>query len=279
MTPTRALLALVILAATAAACARSDPSATSLSGESPPTALAERPAPTEASHRSPAGGPRPSLATDPPPQPTVAGAFDQPPVSAPSARWGPATLVVGDSITWQWILAGGPLEFPGVDFLAGPAWQFDACSTPVTPVCQPPVDHVRTQAEWGMADRVVWMLGTNDTNEVWDGGWNAADEQVATQALAALPEATCVVVVLPWLGPGARTAHRREVDEARTWFAIAATGLPNAHVVDWGPFAARPGVLDGDGIHLAVDPGTGRITPEAHRARSEVIRRALGTCR
>jgi hypothetical protein len=138
-------------------------------------------------------------------------------------------------------------------------------------------------------DIAVLFLGVNDSDTVWDGGWQPDDVAAWTPLLAAAP---CVVVVLPWLADSATEAHRAAVHDARAWLVA---NHPNT--VDWAGYANQPDVLDPDGIHLeyagttvaqAVESVGGDfaalgalrlpITPAAADARRAVITAAIERC-
>lgn len=195
------------------------------------------------------------------------------------ARSAEATVIEGDSITWQFVKGGdGDREFPDATIHAGPGWQMGSCVSSLTPDCEAPLDHVRRLVDDGHVDTVVFLLGTNDSEPVRSNGWDAGDENVWLQAFSAPPADTCVAVVLPWLTEAAPPGHRAEIDEARAWMQRAADDLPNVHTVDWRPYTQQPGVMHTDGVHLARRDEDQRITLPAWAARRDVIGDALATC-
>ena len=193
-------------------------------------------------------------------------------------RGDPATLIEGDSITWQFVKGDGDREFPDATFHAGPGWQMGTCSSVLTPECETPLDHVRRLVDDTQVEAVVFLLGTNDSEPTRSDGWDAGDENVWRQAYATPPAETCVVTVLPWLTEAAPPEHRAEIDEARAWMQRAADTLPNVHTVDWRPYTRQPGVMHTDGVHLARSDKDQRITLRAYAARRDVIDEALSTC-
>lgn len=184
-------------------------------------------------------------------------------------------VIEGDSITWQYALHGGGADFPGASFNVGPGWTMNTCVNGMTPDCDTtPLQDVRNKVAAAKADKVVYLLGTNDSNTTWNGGWSGYDDQVWTEGILAPPGDSCVVLVLPWTET---TTH--DIEEARSWMIQAADTLDNVHVVDWEPYAKKPNVLDPDGVHLMHDAaGSMYITEEAHEARRAVIAEALATC-
>lgn len=183
-------------------------------------------------------------------------------------------LVEGDSITWQFDQAGGGAELADVEVHAGPGWQIDQCVDHASPGCVSPAENLAARAD-GL-DRVVILLGTNDADEVWNGGWTADDETRWAAVLDATPADLDVVLVLPWLSDAARPAHRTQIDAARAWMSRQAGERANIAVVDWRPYAERPGVLAPDGVHLAhADGDPAALTLAAYDARRDVITDAL----
>lgn len=183
-------------------------------------------------------------------------------------------LIEGDSITWQFALAGGGAEFPSATFHTGPGWTMNTCVDGAmgAECLQPPLPNVREKVAAAAADTTVYLLGTNDANTTWNGGWSGYDDQVWTEGLLAPPGDACVTVVLPYTET---TTH--DIDEARSWMEQAAALLGNVHTVDWKPYALQPGVLDSDGVHLSRDEN-GKVTQVAYEARRAVIAEALAAC-
>lgn len=204
------------------------------------------------------------------------------PVLPPPPYPDPVTVrVEGDSILWQYLIDGGEDDWPAtVTMNAGPGWTVAACGTD----CVAPAADLAAHDE----DVAVVMLGVNDGDPIWQGGWTATDEAAWTPVLSSAP---CVAVVLPYVGPGASAAHRAAVDEARDWLSSHGT------VVDWADWATAPGVLDEDAIHLAYEgttlaevlasvggdvkaiPGLDLdLTDAAYSARHEAIDAAINAC-
>lgn len=187
------------------------------------------------------------------------------------------TVITSDSIGWQYALAGGGADTHATSWHTGPGWQMDACVNGITPVCATPLNHVRGQVDAATAETVVYALGTNDSHLMYGGGWDTRDERVWTAGLTAPPAESCVAVVLPWVAPHVQGHY--DIDAARGWITDAAALLPNVHVVDWAPYAQQPGVLDGDGVHLAYGPGgSADVAPTAYEARRAVFAEAVASC-
>jgi hypothetical protein len=198
-----------------------------------------------------------------------------------------SVVIEGDSITWQLEVHGRQALSEDVHWNLGPGWTISRCNIPA-PCTAPEVD-IKHQLDAGEAETTIVLLGVNDADPIWNGGWNETDE---ARWLVAIERAPCVVAVLPWLGEGASIEHRTEVDEARDWLQANVE-----HVVDWKPYAQQPNVLDPDGIHLAYEGQTlssilesvggdveaaGRLdvslTTEAETARLALIEETLTLC-
>jgi len=181
--------------------------------------------------------------------------------------------IEGDSITLQYALSGGGDDFPGAVIHAGNGWAMTAC-LPVG--CVTPLDDVRQSTAEGTADRVVWLLGTNDAV----GGFSTDEANGWTTALYAPADAACVVLVKPWITDPQPPEFKAGVDQVRAWVDQWAPVRPNTVAVDWAPYAQRPGVLMYDGVHLQpADPADfAHVTAEAREARRDVIAEGLAQC-
>lgn len=116
----------------------------------------------------------------------------------------------------------------------------------------------RTAARFsGSAAPDAWViaLGTNDAG-------NAAFDRLGSYAsrirtvLAAIPGDAPVV----WIGPAVQTSsiiRGREDEVAAFGRALhdVATDTPRLHILDWGGYAALPGILGSDGVHLTEPVG------------------------
>jgi hypothetical protein len=107
-------------------------------------------------------------------------------------------------------------------------------------------------AELGNQPDVVFLaLGTNDAG-LWDGrdGWTSADEAVWTEVLGAVRPGTCVIILLPAVGPEAEAnwpGVAASEDRARAW--LTAAGADAGAVVSDSALWLD-GVRIDDGIHL-----------------------------
>lgn len=154
----------------------------------------------------------------------------------------------GDSVSFQMLYGGGAT--PGVEWNAIIGATTSACNESLFPGCVPAYRHLPEQVRQGKASRVVWALGFNDDNEVWNGGWDDNDVAYHTLTLKAVPQTSCLVIILPALGNGARPAYEVEVQENRQWLLQYAASRPGTIIVDWDPYAKTPGILDTDALHL-----------------------------
>ena len=205
------------------------------------------------------------VACKPPPITPGVPAADPPPVTVPQVPEA-RPLVVGDSISWQ-VLNGGAWP-AGWDHHMAPGWKADT----VQPL-------VGQRAAANTLDELVIMLGTNDANPVWNGGWTAQDEARWLQLVHTPAAGVCVAIVLPWLAPTTPDqAHVAEIAEARTFITALAATRPGTVLVDWATWAQQPGVLDADGIHLAAGVDLEHPTELAMQARIDAATAALEGC-
>ncbi|MCY7396148.1 MAG: hypothetical protein LH468_08375 [Nocardioides sp.] len=143
----------------------------------------------------------------------------------------PTVLMVGDSLTWR-----------GTDELARlrPDWVIDGQSG--RNLSQLPDRLDRFEADRGTPTGLVVALGTNPA-----GGYTAA--RLRTQ-LARLPEATPVMVVLPYRGGGSNTLQQvRQVDRVTDLLKTVVAGQPGTCTADWRGLVARDPDLLVDGTH------------------------------
>lgn len=158
------------------------------------------------------------------------------------------TIGEGDSVSFQMLYGGG--ETPGVEWNAIIGATTNACNQGLFPGCQPALQHLPEQVRQGKASRVVWALGFNDSNDYYNKGWTDDDVVYHTLTLNAVPASSCMVVILPALGAGARATYEAEIQKNRQWLMQYATARPGTVIVDWDPYAKTPGILDTDQLHL-----------------------------
>lgn len=194
--------------------------------------------------------------------------------AATSATDGTATLVVGDSIEWQ---AGMSqyLTVDGTEYYAYMGWKIDDV--------QPKINERRDNGSLG---KLVLMLGTNDADPTWNGGWDRNDEMRWLSAVTNLNPDTKVAIVLPYICDAAPAAKVAETNEARAYLTLLAQTF-DLGLVDWKDYATEPGVLGPDCIHLdatgnaaytvTVVAGTARsnATEDAKAALADVVETAI----
>lgn len=163
--------------------------------------------------------------------------------------------------------------FPGMYVHAGNGWAMTAC-LPVG--CATPLDDARAMTDAGLADRQVWMIGTNDAA----GGFSQAEANGWPTAMFDPPAETCEVWVEPWVTAPQPPEFIAAVNQVRAWIEQIAPLRPNTVVIDWAPYAQRPGVLGFDGVRLATVDNTNMayVTSQAVQARSDLIRDGLAQC-
>jgi lysophospholipase L1-like esterase len=192
----------------------------------------------------------------------------------------PGTIaVLGDSITWGWLMSGGQGDLPDGAFLyADPGatiWQRGFFGE------EPPNAVLQDRALAAQADTVVLRYGTNDANPgTGPGGWEAADEAAWTESIGAEyvhPDA-CLVIVLPYVAE--HVAFAAEVDQARAFLSGLAATRPNTFVIDWADHVGD--TLSPDGVHQQTmdhpDLEWDVLTPEAYEAFTDSIDAALARC-
>jgi hypothetical protein len=142
--------------------------------------------------------------------------------------------------------------------------------------CTTPLDDAKAMTDAGLADRQMWMIGTNDAA----AGFSQAEANGWATAMFDPPAETCEVWVEPWVTAPQPPEFIAAVNQVRAWIEQTAPLRPNTVVIDWAPYARRPGVLWFDGVHLAAVDNTNMVyvTPEAVQARSDIIRDGLTQC-
>lgn len=192
----------------------------------------------------------------------------------------PGTVaVLGDSITWGWLMSGGGNDLPEGAFLYGdPAatiWQDGFFGDEAPNVV------LQNKSLAGEADTVVLRYGTNESNPgTGPGAWEAADEAAWTESIGAeyVHPDSCLVIVLPYVAE--HVTFAAEVDEARAFLTGLATTRPNTFVVDWADHVGD--TLSSDGIHQKTmdhpDVEWDVLTPEAYDAFSDSMDAALALC-
>jgi hypothetical protein len=198
------------------------------------------------------------------------------PVPAPVAPTPPvqvegSTLIEGDSLTVQEVL-GKTVDVPGTVH-AGLGWTAVNCLPNNTPGCISPTQNVHEQTMAGQVDRLVWALGSNDANIVWNGGWTIHDQLFWQDSFDILPAESCLVMVTPY----AVDPHPSQAayQAATQWIYSYAAGRPNTVVIDWSQYA----ILGEDGLHLALDPnGSFGISAESANARAQAYLDGLAQC-
>lgn len=190
----------------------------------------------------------------------LATASCQPVPPAPAAGPTASVLVVGDSITWQ------AARYLPWEVSAYMGWTMSDVE-----------QLVWSRRDAGAISTLVVALGTNDSNPVWNGGWTATDENLWSSVILNLHPDTPVVLIKPWLGPGAVQSHVDQVAKARAYVDALASLRPNTVVVDWADYGA--GQLASDGVHLAFDVALGdpyyNVLPSAVAARQAAIEAGL----
>lgn len=182
--------------------------------------------------------------------------------------------VAGDSITVEALCGDSQCGSPaGDDRPDDVSWHAGLGWTMVN--VEPRIEAAVTN---GRPQTLVWALGTNDASPT-HGGWGWPEIAQTVEFLDLPHPDACVVVVLPWLGSGARAAHRAEITKARNDLpTIAANRDGPTVVVDWadvvGPHA-RPELLHTDGIHLTQDSA---LRPDAQRERLELYWDGVRQC-
>jgi len=199
-------------------------------------------------------------------QPVLLTAADKP------AQVEASTVIEGDSITLQYAMSGGTADFPDAWLHAGNGWAMTAC---LPAGCTTPLEDIRLKTAEGSAGRVVWLLGTNDAVD----GFSTDEANGWTTALYATSEDACVVLVKPYITDPQPPEFQAGVDQVRAWIDQWAPVRPNTVVVDWAPYAQRPGVLWFDGVHLQpVADDFAQVTDVAREARRDVIADGLAQC-
>lgn len=209
-----------------------------------------------------------------------------------------STIAEGDSVSWQYVNGGGQEDWPDVEFHVGPGDSLATCYKTWNPDCTTSRWHVEDAVANGVADRVYLAHGANDSSTTGlasDGladGWSDVDVIEWTNILDnVIPEASCVVVQLPWIEAPQPAANVAQVAEARAWLTAAVETRENVHLIDWEPYFHRPSVAMYDGAHLKNVEG-GRtifdtlghvttiedLTPEARQARIDVMTDGLALC-
>jgi hypothetical protein len=192
----------------------------------------------------------------------------------------PGTVaVLGDSITWWWLMSGGQSELPADAFLYGdPAatiWQKGFFGEEAPNVV------LQNRGLAAQADTVVLRYGTNESNPgTGPGAWDAADEAAWAESIG--PEYvhsdSCLVIVLPYVAE--HVAFAPEVDEARAYLASLAATRPNTFVIDWAHHVGD--TLSPDGIHQELmdhpDLEWNVLTPTAYEAFTDSMDAALARC-
>lgn len=179
------------------------------------------------------------------------------------------TLIVGDSVTWQIELIGGD-SLNAADWLNAPG------VTATHPFINNGVNDRIYNAQRA-PEVVVYALGLNDASP--PSGWDAQDFDAMNAIFDRLHDDTCLVVVLPGVGPQVTGAYRAEVNEARVAMYLSAVSR-GAVTADWQPIVdADPSLLRADGIHLRDDPrGVERADIAAARVRRGLYARGVAQC-
>lgn len=203
-----------------------------------------------------------------------------PPVTPLPVQTPGTVLIESDSITWQYTLGGGETDFPNAEFHVGPGWTLDKCA--LFEGCVSPTVNIKQAVAEGRADTVVAALGTN---EAYQGGWTREDEvSWLVGLIGAVPNASCIVIVKPYVDPVKQPSLSVEVGKARAWMDTLPNHRDNVVLVDWKPYYTAP-VQDIDGIHISMDPsqpqphrGVAPTSAAAMEARQSVISEGLAGC-
>lgn len=217
----------------------------------------------------------------------------QPPTTTTPVVQTPGTVLVeGDSVTFQAVYGGGDLSDMQINAVIGST--ATKCVDSLSPGCVPAVTNVPLRVGEAEVDNLIWALGLNDANPV-NGGWTTEDVLYWTDTFNKVPAASCIVLVMPALGPGAATGHYAQIDALRTWIAgyQRANGGPVVKI-DWKTFANDPAVMDDDGVHLQWVKATGtedamiyaagatdtppQVDPYAADVRADFYRNGLAQC-
>lgn len=151
------------------------------------------------------------------------------------------------------------------------------------------MDDVNERRDAGTLKEVVFALMVNDSRPAgltWldpkADGWSTADQNLWASVVLNLHEATHVVLVKPYLAPGADPRWYPEIDKARAYCDFLQSIRPDSiTVVDWADYASQtgepggepiPNVIAEDDIHLATNtPDAMDPTDEAIAARLAVL--------
>lgn len=185
--------------------------------------------------------------------------------------------VMGDSIVWQSVVhaEADPNRPAGnYEWHAAPGAQYS---------------HLIDRADHRANDKLLSpeialiILGTNDAEEINGDGWSAQDEaNWDNLVLDTFHDDTCVVVVLPWMGPGMRASLVAELSEARPYMAnLAAQRAAQGHpTVTLDAQSLPVDIIDEDGIHLAYESLENPIpTEEVARVRLALYWDGINQCR
>lgn len=220
-----------------------------------------------------------------------------PRLPAPTATTGPpvqtpgSLVVEGDSVMWQYMIAGGRADWPGADIHVGPGDGLWHCYTTWDPDCTTSAAHISDAVAAGRADQVYIAHGANDSSPS-NGGWTQADI-VAWEAVLfdVIPASSCVVLLKPFVTDPQPAAFKDGVAAAGAWMDAVAARRPNTHTVAWEPYLLAPNVMMFDGAHLK-DSGEGptifdalghttdveHLTAEAFASRRLAMEDGLALC-
>ena len=194
--------------------------------------------------------------------------------AAPRAR---RVFVAGDSLTSTSLDPARPGPGAPEDLVVASGLGWTAVDV------QPHLDAALAE---GPIDTLVVALGTNDSAPPPDrDGWTEADVEAFRRLIGSVPDAACVVVVLPGHGATADPAHDEPMDRARmTLWSLAEDRRQGdwygpTIVLDWQErIDARPDLLSGDGIHLAPIPGVSWARPETAQVRKALYWEGVAAC-
>ncbi|HEX2578507.1 MAG TPA: hypothetical protein VHK88_19340 [Aquihabitans sp.] len=185
--------------------------------------------------------------------------------------------VAGDSVTAQAVADPGARDaFPADADVLFDVRQGARIEDHLAPLAQRAQGPMRPRP-----DLLVVALGTVNGLGPTSGGWDDLDAELFAKLLAVPDGGSCVVVVLPGVGPQASPADRAAAEAMRADMRRLVRSRPHTVVADWGAWAAEhPDDLAADGIALSsagARPGELAVR-RASRAWLDLVERAVGRC-
>jgi len=178
----------------------------------------------------------------------------------------PGTVdVVGDSLTFQAIIAAPGFANDGIDPSAPPFKAWFGLGWRI-PHVQP---WVAEEALNRRAEVIVVAIGTNDASDGWDSG-----DHLRFQQLLATPSPKACLVVIPMaVHPAQSPAMQLRMAAARNDEVAQAAARPRTVIESWQAVAdSHPEYFKDDGIHIIDDR-------DAYNAREALYWNGVRRCR